>query len=168
MMLRRVFERGAVRLHLFDCGCGDPGCEHVVLMGNILPGELWLTVHIGPLADADAAVERVFDDPYLLAHGIALVGARRERLVGDRLECIRQVNAWLAVPDWVARVPIETVNEVREYVWGDAFMAVPAALQMLDNYVPDLGEGPVPARSMEMLIGRQMRVAYPPEKRNMS
>lgn len=169
MQLIQVVERGAIRMHVFDCSCGDPECGHVLLLGNVAPGELWLCCYIGPPdATLQEQILAVLREPYVLAHGISLVGARRDRLVGDKVECIRQINAWLGTPDWMSRVPIETVNKVREHVWGDSFVAVPAALRMLDNYIPDIPEGPVPAPSFEVLVERQVRVAYPPEKRNMS
>lgn len=168
MNLIDVIERGAIRLHVLDCGCDDE-CGNILLLANVAPGELWLCCYIGPPSVTfQEQVAAIFADPYTLMHGISLVGARRERLVGDKLECIRQINAWLASPDWMSRVPIEMVNRVREHVWGDAFVAVPAALRMLDRYLPDIEEGPVPAPTMELLIERQMRVAYPPEKRSMS
>lgn len=161
MRLRQVIEHGALELHVLDCACGDEDCTNVLIMGRIAPKPYWATLSIVPESMIDGQVQEILANAYLVAHAVALLGVKRVELE-ERSACIRQMNVWLACPDWLFRVPIETVWEVRRKVFGDNFTRTIRALQALDKYVPDLPEGPVPAPSMEALIGRQMKVAYEP------
>lgn len=161
MNVLEEISRGSLRVQVLECNCGKAGCETRFLVGMIEPKPLWLSLSMVPASKVHEHLELLAEPEvlYAIAHGIALLGVTRHHL--DEPEAVyAQLTAWLDIPDWMARVPVETVWEVRGRVFGQDFTRVVAALKSLDRYVPELEEGPVPAANMEMLIGRQMRLAY--------
>lgn len=171
MIVLHEHNHGAMRLQILECDCGRRDCRTVVIIGAIGDKPYWLTLGIVPEETVGQHVAGICERADIQAdilRGIALMGVKRGVLVESGRACFEQLQAWLASPTWIDRLPLELVWATRRVVFGNDFSRVVRALVALDGAVPELEEGPVPAPSMEALFERQMRVEYSPENRSRS
>ena len=150
-----------LRARMVACDCGSSECRSVFALVQLTDSRpLWLTINVSEGEDGSAdTIDDMLDDPgrmlgdlplrHLLEAGLALIGTSWERLDGPHayLRMQSQCWAWVALPEWMERLPAGELWSLRDAVFGRALTAVPRALwAKAKSYVP---EGPQPYEDFE-------------------
>jgi len=152
MTLLAERESDLLRVRLLACGCGHPDCRDVFVLLTMRGAheDLWIGVAPMPsLAAAEFTAADILENPdarledgpsvrELTERRLAIVGMPWEALL-DRHELHAQIAAWVAMPDWMERLPAGDLWQLRRCVFGrDQTRVIRALFALHCYYAPDL------------------------------